>query len=100
LPDGSDADVTTITNLDYSQAGIDSLTNISDSQGPDFNEELNKYKFQQDGYCVVIVRNLETGNADDTQFDPSQQYIFGVALMDNDGQNHIGNTHLTLSFLP
>jgi len=100
LPDGSNADITTITDLDYSQAGIDSLTNISDPQGPDLNAELNKYKFEQDGYCVVIVRNLETGNADDVQFDPSQSYVFGVALMDNDGKNHIGNKRLTLSFLP
>jgi mono/diheme cytochrome c family protein len=105
-PGCSSLDITSIgetldgSPIDYSQAGINSLTNITTPQGPDDNAALNIYKFQQDGYCVVIVRDLDTGNADDTQFDPSQQYTFGVALMDNDGKNHIGNTKLTLSFLP
>lgn len=99
MPEGSVADVTTANDLDYSEAGINSLTNITDPQGPDFNEILNKYKFQQDGYCVVLIRDLETGHDDDTQFDPSQSYVFGVALMDNDGKNHIGNTRLLLGFL-
>jgi|GEM_PF-1168045 len=98
MPDGSVADVTTASDLDYSEAGINSLTNITDPQAPDFNEILNKHKFQQDGHCVVLIRDLETGHDDDTQFDTSQGYIFGVALMDNDGINHVGNTRLTLEF--
>jgi hypothetical protein len=99
VPDGSAADVTTITDLDYSVAGIDSLTPITQAQPPDDNAVLNRYKFEQDGYCVVLIRDLETGFNDDTQFDTSMSYPFGVALMDNDGKNHIGNTLLTLEFL-
>jgi len=99
MPSGSAADVTTISALDYSEEGIDSLTPITVAQAPDFNEYLNRYKFQQSGHCVVMIRDLETGHDDDTQFDTSQQYPFGVALMDNDGKNHVGKTKLTLEFL-
>ncbi|NNC94232.1 MAG: hypothetical protein HKN92_01640 [Chitinophagales bacterium] len=43
-------------------------------------------------YKVMFKRKLDTGNGDDTNFDPSLQivYPFGVALMDNDGKNHVG----------
>jgi mono/diheme cytochrome c family protein len=104
-PGCSSLDVTTIgetldgSPLDYSQAGIDSLTNITTPQGPDNNAALNKYKFQQDGYCLIIVRDLDTTHDDDVLFEPGQSYPFGVALMDNDGINHIGNALLTLQFL-
>jgi hypothetical protein len=86
----SEGDIVTITDLDFSQAGIDALTPIGGTvQGP---SELNKYKFQQEGYCVVIIRDLDTGHSDDKQFtDLSAEYVFGVALMENDGKNHIGN---------
>lgn len=104
-PGCSSLDVTTIgetldgSPLDYSQAGIDSLTNITTPQGPDNNAPLNQYKFQQDGYCLIIIRDLDTGHDDDAQFEPGQSYPFGVALMDNDGINHVGDTFLTLQFL-
>ncbi len=98
-PSGSAADVTTISDLDYSEAGIDSLTPITDPQAPDFNDRLNRYKFEQSGHCVVLIRDLETGFDDDTQFDTTKSYPFGVTLMDNDGKNHVGKTKLTLQFL-
>jgi hypothetical protein len=99
MPSGSAADVTTMSELNYSEAGIDALVNITESQAPDFNERLNKYKFEQDEICVVMTRELDTTHDDDTQFDIAEEYVFGVALMDNDGKNHVGNTRLLLDFL-
>ncbi len=100
MPEGSAADVTTMSELNYSEAGIDGLVNIAASQPPDNNATLNRFKFIQDEYCVVITRELVTGFDDDTQFDINQEYVFGVALMDNDGKNHVGNTRLLMDFLP
>jgi len=41
-----------------------------------------------DGYCVVIMRCLVTGNDEDIQFSGlTKDYVLGVAtLMDNDGK--------------
>ena len=52
-------------------------------------------------YKVVLTRKLNTGNPDDVVFNPAQNatYTFGVALMDNDGLNHIGSFKETLQFL-
>lgn len=52
-------------------------------------------------YSVLIVRDLNTGNADDIQFDPDtkESYTFGIALMDGDGANHIGSLKETLTFI-
>jgi len=99
MPSGSAADVTTMSELNYSEDGIDALVNITESQAPDFNSRLNKYKFEQDEYCVVLTRELDTTHDDDTQFDIAEEYVFGVALMDNDGKNHVGNAKLILDFL-
>ena len=51
-------------------------------------------------YKVLIIRKLNTNNSDDVKFDlsTSHTYKFGVALMDNDGRNHIGSTLETLTF--
>ena len=99
-PSGSAADVTTMSELNYSEAGIEALVNITESQAPDNNSRLNKYKFEQDGYCVVMTRELDTTHDDDTQFVIREEpYVFGVALMDNDGKNHVGNAKLNLNFL-
>lgn len=51
-------------------------------------------------YQVLIVRKLKTNNTDDVQFDVSanKTYKFGIALMDNDGKNHIGSLVETLTF--
>lgn len=50
-------------------------------------------------YQVLITRKLQTGNADDAQFSPATTYKFGVAMMDNDGRNHIGSRIETLEFM-
>jgi hypothetical protein len=51
-------------------------------------------------YQVLIKRKLKTNHTDDVQFDLTtiKNYVFGVALMDNDGKNHIGSAKETLSF--
>lgn len=51
-------------------------------------------------YKVLFIRKLSTGKADDASFDPLlvKSYPFGVALMDNDGKNHIGSIMETLIF--
>lgn len=51
-------------------------------------------------YQVLLVRNLKNNNQDDAQFDlsVSHNYKFGVALMNNDGKNHIGSVIETLTF--
>jgi hypothetical protein len=44
---------------------------------------------------------LNTGYADDVQFDPvaKKEYVFGVAVMDKDGKNHAGSPRQILQFL-
>ncbi|HYV90769.1 MAG TPA: ethylbenzene dehydrogenase-related protein [Chitinophagales bacterium] len=83
-PDGSSADVAAVSNvtpIDIRNA-ITLSTNVHTK------------------YQVLIIRKLKTNNADDVQFDPAvhQSYLFGIALMDNDGKNHIGSTLETLTF--
>ena len=77
-PEGSVADLTTQSNVDYTLI-----------------EDTNRTH-----YRLLIIRALDTGNADDTQFAPGSDYPFGVALMDNDGRNHIGSRLQTLSLQP
>jgi hypothetical protein len=65
---------------------------IRDAMLPQTNHHTTKYQ-------VLLKRKLVTNNADDVQFNPSQGiYKFGVAVMDNDGKNHIGSTVETLTF--
>lgn len=83
-PTGSCADITTQSNL--SPINIDNAVSVAKNQhGP---------------YQIVIIRKLKTNNPDDVQFDfsKSKTYKFGVALMDNDGRNHIGSKLITLTF--
>jgi hypothetical protein len=79
-PTGSQADVKTVTNVSLQL--IDNKTHAT--------------------YRLLMIRKLQTGNADDVQFDLGQStsYKFGVALMDNDGRNHIGSRVETLVFVP
>jgi mono/diheme cytochrome c family protein len=51
-------------------------------------------------YRLLMIRRLSTGNADDIQLAPGSAYPFGVALMDNDGRNHIGSPRETLALDP
>lgn len=76
-PDGSAADITGQSNTDYSRVD---------------NADLRRTF-----YRVMIRRALDTGNSDDVRFVPGEAYPFGVALMDNDGINHVGAQRETLS---
>lgn len=78
-PDGSAADVWSVSNVTRSR-----LNTIS----------------PHTTYKIILVRNLVTNNADDAQFNISatKVYPFGIALMDNDGKNHIGSLKQTLTF--
>jgi cytochrome c553 len=83
-PDGSNADIKTLNNLTPVQ--------IKNAMLPGTNKHTL--------YQVLFTRKLKTNNADDAQFDLSANstYKFGVALMDNDGKNHIGSKIETLIF--
>jgi hypothetical protein len=54
------------------------------------------------GYSVLLIRALNTGNADDIVFNPSTQplYDFTIDLMDNDVINRIGSITKQLTFKP
>lgn len=83
-PTGSCSDITTMCNL--TPINVDNAMSVAKNQhGP---------------YKVLIIRKLKTNNPDDVQFDftKSRKYKFGVALMDNDGRNHIGSKVITLTF--
>ena len=84
MPSGSNADIIAISNV----TPID----IKNAYLPQTNKHTK--------YQVLIIRKLKTNNADDVQFDlsKSRTYIFGVALMDNDGKNHIGSLKETINF--
>ena len=83
-PTGSCADITSVNNI--------SPTQVSNAMVPKSNVH-GKYQ-------VLIIRKLKTNNADDIQFDLSgnRTYKFGIALMNNDGRNHIGSLVETLTF--
>jgi hypothetical protein len=74
-PSGSVADLTTQSNVDTAAT-----------------EHLE--------YRLQIIRRLQTGNPDDAQFVPGEQYPFGIGLMDGDGRNHIGSRREILSLDP
>jgi hypothetical protein len=54
------------------------------------------------GYSVLLIRALNTGNADDVVFNPLAQpvYNFSIKLMDNDALNQIGSINKQLTFKP
>lgn len=66
------------------------------------NVQLAKIdKFNKAGYSVLLVRALNTGNADDIVFDPAQMsYTFSLLLGDNDTLNKIGAVNQQLTFKP
>jgi mono/diheme cytochrome c family protein len=78
-PSGSNTDISALSNV--------FITNISDVGN-------------HTQYKVLIIRSLDTGNSDDIQFlaPEGKKYVFGIALMDNDGKNHIGSAKQTLLF--
>jgi mono/diheme cytochrome c family protein len=83
-PNTSAADITIISNV--------KPTDISNAMGASTNKH-GKYQ-------VLIKRKLKTNNPDDVQFNltTKKEYVFGIALMDNDGKNHIGSAKETLTF--
>lgn len=53
------------------------------------------------GYTVLLIRSLNTSNADDITFNPSVgQYNFHISLSDNDELNRIGELNNQLTFKP
>ena len=78
-PNGSASDISALSNV--------FVSNITNEQ----NHTV---------YKVLLTRNLETNNADDVQFSQPEgkAHIFGIALMDNDGKNHIGSAKQTIYF--
>jgi hypothetical protein len=83
-PTGSSADITAVSNV--------TPINLVNSYLPSTNVHTK--------YQVLIIRKLNTTNPDDVQFNPAttKTYKFGVALMDDDGPNHIGSAVETLTF--
>lgn len=83
-PTGSNADIIAVSNVTPIDIKNAYLTQTN---------KHNKYQ-------VLLIRKLKTNNADDVQFDftKSKIYTFGVALMDNDGKNHIGSLKETIIF--
>ncbi len=79
-PEGSVGDIVTQSNVDYSFIGSSDLVRTH--------------------YSVMMIRALSTGNDDDAQFTPGNEYPFGVALMDNDGRNHVGSPRELLEIEP
>lgn len=84
MPTGSNADIKIVSNVTPVQ--------IVNAMLPVTNEHTK--------YQVLIIRKLKTNNNDDAQFDllTQKNYSFGVALMNNDGKNHIGSNIETLTF--
>ncbi len=80
----SSADITVVTNVTPIQ--------VTNAMFPQTNKHQK--------YQVLIKRKLKTNNADDVQFNllTNKNYTFGVALMDDDGKNHIGSAKETLTF--
>lgn len=62
---------------------------------------LARLETDHDKYRVIIKRKLNTGKENDVKFDlsVSNSYVFGLAIMDNDGKNHIGSLYETLIFM-
>jgi hypothetical protein len=83
-PNGSNADIKAVSNV--------TPITIKNAMLPATNHHTK--------YQVLLIRKLKTNNADDAQFDLSVRntFKFGIALMDNDGKNHIGSTVETITF--
>lgn len=83
-PTESNADLKAVSNVTPVQ--------IVDAMLPATNQHTK--------YQVLITRKLNTNNNDDKQFNllSSKVYRFGVALMDDDGINHVGSIVETLTF--
>lgn len=78
-PTGSNSDVKSVSNVQL--AKIDG--------------------YNSKGYSVLLIRALNTGNADDMLFNPTVgQYEFNINLGDNDDLNRVGAINEQLTFKP
>lgn len=77
-PDGSNADILAKSNVLTGRINPDAIR-----------------------YRVLLIRDLQTGQPDDVQFDidNKKEYTFGIALMDGDGVNHVGSLVEVLTFI-
>lgn len=78
-PAGSMADIQAVSNVGIARIDVSKANN---------------------GYKVLMIRKLQTGNTDDIQFNPAQQrvYDFHVFLTDNDNENLVGDENKQLTF--
>jgi mono/diheme cytochrome c family protein len=58
-----------------------------------------KIKSTNKAYKVMFVRKLDTGNADDIAFKPSDIYKLDISVSDNDIENSIGSNGLLVKFI-
>lgn len=65
------------------------------------NQLLARLNADSVRYKVLLTRKLNTEKENDVVFNVSvsSSYTFGIALMDNDGKNHIGSSYESLIFL-
>jgi hypothetical protein len=78
-PGGSNADIWSVSNINRTKLNIYAAHTV---------------------YKILLVRNLTTNNSDDIQFSSPEgkAFPFGLAIMDNDGKNHIGSLKEILTF--
>ncbi|OYU97043.1 MAG: hypothetical protein CFE21_01780 [Bacteroidetes bacterium B1(2017)] len=76
------------------------ITIVSNVKPTDISNSMSNTTNKHGKYQVLIKRKLKTNNTDDVQFNlgTKKEYVFGIALMDNDGKNHIGSAKETLTF--
>lgn len=81
------------------------ILNMPESANADLlsgsNQLLARLDSDNANYKVLLIRKLNTEKENDVVFDVSvsSSYTFGIALMDNDGKNHIGSSYESLIFL-
>ncbi len=123
LKDYADAMVLTQAEIDAGEAIGDTLTGVSDfaasiywqnyaSRGAVVPERILRApvgsrgdiefgaKWSNGTWTVELGRDMNTGNADDIQFDPANSYGFNIATMDNGGggAEHETSGGINLSF--
>ena len=81
-----------LQNPTGSNSDVHALSNVQLAKIDGYNSK---------GYSVLLIRALNTGNADDITFNPSiGQYDFNINLSDNDDLNRIGAINKQLTFKP
>lgn len=81
-----------LQNPNGSNSDVHSVSNVQLAKIDGYNSK---------GYSVLLIRALNTGNADDIVFNPTVgQYSFNVSVGDNDDLNRIGLNNQMLTFKP